>query len=443
MSYLTPAQILDQAAYETTGHRPPQYGASSNIGVVPAQLHNRLHHRIFQHESPVSAPYAGHSFHDDANISGDAQGSFRPIQRQKSTPMMNLGVAASYAPVSPSIPVSSFSHHTCYSTNSPVAMAPLSERRNSQDTGPFHQGTHRGATKRKGSSSGTSYAYPDYLNLPPGYRNASQEAQKQFEYPDYLNLPLQYRRRSTDVQEQAKYPDYLNLPPEYRTEGQRGITRSSAHTVYAQNPYPFTSPGHGSPQSLESLQQTRGHPQSNRYPADPFPIIMDGRGPSNYIRVPQRVFYDETEMNRCMSYSKPITFKLKNSAELGVRLSTCLNENHIKHPNIEDKDVRPFCDNEVYREIRLKILWPGYYEYPFTRRVNIRKGEMTKISILFNIATAISDFVKKIQNDRCICERGLETWKLTGRQRVSVDQLILTGIVHRGGPNWQPEIWCP
>ncbi|KAJ3993760.1 hypothetical protein F5050DRAFT_1577003 [Lentinula boryana] len=153
---------------------------------------------------------------------------------------------------------------------------------------------------------------------------------------------------------------------------------------------------------------------------------------------------------------------MKNFAELGVRLSDCLDENHLRHPNIEDKDAKLFTNDEVYREIRLKIVvrlsnrtilqiyltvafqWPGYYEFPFTRRINIRKGEMSKISLLFNVVMAIADFVKKIQSDRdCICERGLEMWKLTGRERLRVNELILTGIVHRGGPNWQPEIWCP
>ncbi|KAF8825370.1 hypothetical protein HHX47_DHR7000173 [Lentinula edodes] len=145
-----------------------------------------------------------------------------------------------------------------------------------------------------------------------------------------------------------------------------------------------------------------------------------------------------------ITFVKPITFKMKNFAELGVRLFDCLDENHFRHPNIEDKDAKLFSTDEVYREMRLKILWPGYSEYPFTRRINIRKGEMTRISMLFNVATAIADFVKKVQSDRdCTCERGLEMWKLTGRESLNVDQFILTGLVHRGGPNWQPEIWCP
>lgn len=37
----------------------------------------------------------------------------------------------------------------------------------------------------------------------------------------------------------------------------------------------------------------------------------------------------------------------------------------------------------------------------------------------------------------------MELWKLTGRERLTLDDLILIGLVHRGGPNWQPEIWCP
>ncbi|KAH7871617.1 uncharacterized protein C8R40DRAFT_546458 [Lentinula edodes] len=447
MSYLTPAQILDQAAYKYASgeYQPPQCRASTNMGVVPAQLHKESPYystsRTSQVESLISSHYAGQNSRHDSNASRPAHHhhSATSVQRQRSMPMIGFSGGPSYAP---SIPVTSSESHDPYPSMSSVVPAPLSERRNSQDTSPFHECTHM---KHKGSGGGTSYAYPDYLNLPPDYRSASKDTHRQFEYPGYLNLPPGYSRDSNNIQKQTKYPDYLNLPEEYRTsQAQHGPIRSSGYPGHTQNPYPFTSSSHHPAQSIEPPKRRRGDPQLNRYPADPFPIVQDGRGPTNHIRVPQRVFYDETDLNRCMSYSKPITFKMKNFAELGVRLFDCLDENHFRHPNIEDKDAKLFSTDEVYREMRLKILWPGYSEYPFTRRINIRKGEMTRISMLFNVATAIADFVKKVQSDRdCTCERGLEMWKLTGRERLNVDQFILTGLVHRGGPNWQPEIWCP
>ncbi|KAJ4467193.1 hypothetical protein C8J55DRAFT_232811 [Lentinula edodes] len=359
MSYLTPAQILDQAAYKYASgeHQAPQYRASTNMGVVPAQLHKESPYystsRTSQVESPISSHYAGHTSRHDSNASRPAHHhhSATSVQRQRSMPMMGFSGGPSYAP---SIPVTSFGSHVTYASMSSVVPAPLSERRNSQDTGPFPECTHM---TRKGSGGGTSYAYPNYLNLPPEYRSASQDTQGQLEYPDYLNLPPGYGRNSNNVQKQNKYPDYLNLTEEHRTsQSQHGPIRSSGYPGHTQNPYPFTSPSHDPIQSIEPPKRRRGDPQLNRYPPDPFPIVQDGRGPTNHIRVPQRVFYDETDLNRCMSYSKPITFKMKNFAELGVRLFDCLDENHFRHPNIEDKDAKLFSTDEVYREMRLKIL---------------------------------------------------------------------------------------
>ncbi|KAJ3739319.1 hypothetical protein DFH05DRAFT_546905 [Lentinula detonsa] len=451
MSYLTPTQILDQATYAKPQDRARQYDTSVSMGVVPAHLHTQSPYystsRPSHYQSAISTNYAGHTHDANASLEDYYHRTTSLSQCQKSLPTMDLSRGSSRAPESPSVPITSFSNNHPYATSS-VVLGPLSERRNSQDIGPCHQSIYGAPVKRKRSGGGTCNGYPDYLNLPPEYWNAPTEARKEFEYPNYLNLPPEYRRNSSDIQKQADYPHYLNLPPEYRTNpSQAGIgpVRSPGHAVHTQNPYPFTSPpSRNPPQSPESSKRRRGDPQPNRYPADPFPIVKDGRGPTNHVRVPQRVFHDETDLNRCMSYSKPITFRMKNFAELGVRLSDCLDENHLRHPNIEDKDAKLFTNDEVYREIRLKILWPGYYEFPFTRRINIRKGEMSKISLLFNVVMAIADFVKKIQSDRdCICERGLEMWKLTGRERLRVNELILTGIVHRGGPNWQPEIWCP
>ncbi|KAJ3876245.1 hypothetical protein F5051DRAFT_38747 [Lentinula edodes] len=219
MSYLTPAQILDQAAYKYASgeYQPPQCRASINMGVVPAQLHKESPYystsRTSQVESLISSHYAGHNSRHDSNASRPAHHhhSATSVQRQRSMPMIEFSGGPSYAP---SIPVTSFESHDPYPSMSSVVPAPLSERRNSEDTSPFHECTHM---KHKGSGGGTSYAYPDYLNLPPDYRSASKDTHRQFEYPGYLNLPPGYSRDSNNIQKQTKYPDYLNLPEEYRT----------------------------------------------------------------------------------------------------------------------------------------------------------------------------------------------------------------------------------
>ncbi|KAJ3839721.1 hypothetical protein F5878DRAFT_724304 [Lentinula raphanica] len=460
MSYLTPAQILNEAPHADDGHQNRRYGAYVNPGVAPAQLYvqntQQQHYPPFnpyQNENPAAVHSASrHDMYGTSISPGlDSRHSNPSIQFQDPWPMMGMNGSEPFMSPSPSVAVGSFSsHHPCATPYIPPN--PLSERRNSQEDR-FVRGAPEGFPKRKGSrTSGHPYAYPEHLiRSPLEYQNSSQEVHGGFEHPGYANpVPAGYRRNSRDVQKQTQQTWYstdlgYSVEPRNNHATVGPIRSSSGNAVHNHNPYPFASPNQSYPQSQEiSKPRRQDEPKRNRYPADPFPILADGRGPTNHIRIPQTVYYDVTDISRCMSFSKPITFRMKNFAELGVRLSHCLDENQSRHPNIEDMDAKLFANDEVYREIRLKILWPGYSEFPFTRRINIRKGEMTRITLLFNVVTAIADFVKKIQTDwECTCEPGLERWKLTGKGRLKVDKLILTGIVHRGGPNWQPEIWCP
>ncbi|KAE9386526.1 hypothetical protein BT96DRAFT_1005996 [Gymnopus androsaceus JB14] len=386
--------------------------------IAPTQLHHQSSY------SSTSGHYAGNS---SSSSSRDAHHhhSSATVQRQMSMSTM-CSTGSSYAPASP-IPVSSFSNLNPYPTMStPAFPAPLSERRSSQDNA-IPQSYYGRHTTSKDSSS---YVYPEYLNLPPEYRKHSQNLGQ---LPDYMNLPPE-RHNSHAAQNHGQFPDYLNLPTEYRAKqshpSQYGPIRSPGHTTHAQNPYPQISAGTSSSQ--------RPRTESNAAPARRRREV-----PLNYLRVPQSIFFDEADMNRGMSHLKPITFRMKNCSEFGVRLSDC-NVDRLRLPELDDQDAVLFGNDEVYREIRVKIAWPGYYDHPFTKRVNIRKGSMTRISMLFNVVAVIEEFIKKIHHDpECICERGMEFWKLTGRERLTIDDFILTGLIHRGGPNWQPEIWCP
>ncbi|KAE9385634.1 hypothetical protein BT96DRAFT_572595 [Gymnopus androsaceus JB14] len=435
MSYPTPGHILSQAGLV---QRPAyHHSGAADIGIAPTQLHHQSSY------SSTSGHYAGNS---SSSSSRDAHHhhSSATVQRQMSMSTIR-STGSSYAPASP-IPVSSFSNLNPYLTMStPAFPAPLSERRSSQDNA-IPQSYYGRHTTSKDSSS---YVYPEYLNLPPEYRKHSQNLGQ---LPDYMNLPPE-RHNSHAAQNHGQFPDYLNLPTEYRAKqshpSQYGPIRSPGHTTHAQNPYPQISAGTSSSQrprtesNAAPARRRRGDSKFSHHIEDPYPIIKDGRGPAYYLRVPQSIFFDEADMNRGMSHLKPITFRMKNCSEFGVRLSDC-NVDHLRLPELDDQDAVLFGNDEVYREIRVKIAWPGYYDHPFTKRVNIRKGSMTRISMLFNVVAVIEEFIKKIHHDpECICDRGMEFWKLTGRERLTIDDFILTGLIHRGGPNWQPEIWCP
>ncbi|KAJ3993761.1 hypothetical protein F5050DRAFT_647942 [Lentinula boryana] len=239
MSYLTPTQILDQAAYADAKHRARQYDTSVSMGVVPAHLHTQSPYystsRPSHHQSAISTQYASHNSIRDASASREDyyHRTTSLAQCQKSLPTMDLSGDSSLAPESPSVPITSFSNQHPYATSS-VVLGPLSERRNSQDIGPSHESIYGAPVKRRRSGGGTCNGYPDYLNLPPEYWNTSTEARKEFEYPNYLNLPPEYRCNSRDIQKQADYPHYLNLPPEYRTNPGEGGSQSSSVTGVVQ-----------------------------------------------------------------------------------------------------------------------------------------------------------------------------------------------------------------
>lgn len=99
-----------------------------------------------------------------------------------------------------------------------------------------------------------------------------------------------------------------------------------------------------------------------------------------------------------MSYSKPITFKMKNFAELGVRLFDCLDENHFRHPNIEDKDAKLFSIDEVYREMRLKILVCFFIVIIIHRGTNL----CILVAWLFRVSIHTTDQYTQGRNDEDI-----------------------------------------
>ncbi|KAF9021598.1 hypothetical protein BDP27DRAFT_1439152 [Rhodocollybia butyracea] len=142
--------------------------------------------------------------------------------------------------------------------------------------------------------------------------------------------------------------------------------------------------------------------------------------------VPHPIFVPQTIVGRPQqSPERPVSFQAKGSSERGVQIFDL---------NIEDKRETPLRDLRD-RMINVHIVWPGYK--PFTGRINLRpqSGEATRIYILGEIGRIIEKFFK---HPPPACHNDAPNWNL---MRLNMDKVVITGLVHCGGANWQPELW--
>jgi hypothetical protein len=89
-------------------------------------------------------------------------------------------------------------------------------------------------------------------------------------------------------------------------------------------------------------------------------------------------------------------------------------------------------------------------------------GTVLRDTMLMALAKAILEFANHIQvrsfhpiltwltsfqKENIPVERGYETWAIgtlpNGKKGIMGPELFITGLAHRGGSNWQPEIWAP
>ncbi|KAK1231687.1 hypothetical protein PQX77_005173 [Marasmius sp. AFHP31] len=158
-------------------------------------------------------------------------------------------------------------------------------------------------------------------------------------------------------------------------------------------------------------------------------------GPTNHVIVPQAPFFDEPSFES--SRLESVSFQLRTFPELGVRITTALAEHELALVGGDDM----VFNKVVYKEIKFKIVWPGYSRFPFERRF---KTKTTRSLLLGNLSKTLADFIRHIDHNNVPIEPGYERWEVgTRRPYITSDELFVTGLIHRGGPNWQPEIWCP
>ncbi|RDB26040.1 hypothetical protein Hypma_006655 [Hypsizygus marmoreus] len=227
----------------------------------------------------------------------------------------------------------------------------------------------------------------------------------------------------------------------------RTYSRSRSHSQ-------LLSPEHlCAPSPSRSSRNTRHHGQVyaedvQLQPARVVPIPRAPSGPTNHVLVPQIDFKDD-ETLRQRSYMDPhfrhedITFQTVGIPELGVRVGKIAERYSPAIVHGDDQVFKVTGD----MQIKLWIIWPGYSAEPMQRRMKTQNGTATRDFALAFIANAILDFTYSVYKSKVPVECGREEWTIGPRadKRPGVvgAELFITRLIHRGGSNWQPEIWAP
>ncbi|KAF9468007.1 hypothetical protein BDZ94DRAFT_835139 [Collybia nuda] len=169
-------------------------------------------------------------------------------------------------------------------------------------------------------------------------------------------------------------------------------------------------------------------------------------GPTNHVLVPQREFREpEAKRPYTDPYFRhpPITFQTANIPELGVRVGKVMER--YSPGVIGDQDLVMAGVHE--KEIRFWILWPGYSTEPIQKRMKTQNGTISRDTVLMVLANAVLEFTHMIQKKQIPVQRGYEDWTIgvcpDNTLGIVGSHLFITRLLHRGGSNWQPEIWAP
>ncbi|KAG5651922.1 hypothetical protein H0H81_006937 [Sphagnurus paluster] len=169
-------------------------------------------------------------------------------------------------------------------------------------------------------------------------------------------------------------------------------------------------------------------------------------GPTNHVLVPQipYAYADDERRKWCPDPAfrqASIIFQSENIPEPGVRVGKI---SHSAYPPpIQGADDPVFAASGD-REIKLWIVWPGYSTEPLQKRIKTQGGKLTRQLLLTLIANMVLDFTYEIHRKKIPIEAGYLEWAIGDKNGGFVGgELFITRLVHRGGSNWQPEIWAP
>ncbi|ESK87252.1 peroxysomal citrate synthase [Moniliophthora roreri MCA 2997] len=276
------------------------------------------------------------------------------------------------------------------------------------------------------SNSNTKYPYPTAVSYSPGSTVA----------------PLVDERNGHGVHH--AHTDYgVHDDQLVKRSGRRGSVNSG-------NSYPYPVPGRRTSQSDVNQNQPRpSRKHSITSQVGPSYILTNATGgplgPSNHIILPQEAYHDDSYLpNQQLGGGfrrPPISFQVKGFPELGVRMSAILGEPDLPLVGGEDKVFK-----DGYKEIRMRLLWPGYSCFPFERRIKTCDSQLLRSHLLLALAKAIMSFLIHIPTNKTSVECGFEAYQIkmaSGKPGFTGGELFITGLIHRGGPNWQPEIWYP
>ncbi|KAJ6623949.1 hypothetical protein B0H10DRAFT_2431035 [Mycena sp. CBHHK59/15] len=227
-----------------------------------------------------------------------------------------------------------------------------------------------------------------------------------------------------------------------------GPTRCRANSIHKHSMPPYASPARPRRHSVVHDQEpepTRSHSSKNRRGSEQLGLCLPD-GPPDHVRVPQEVFqepvpplgYKRIDMHRVPS----IAFKSHNTCTPGIRLS------HVRgeyFPGLEGSSDRVFENTYGYREIKIRVMWPGYP--PNEKRFKTQEGAVTRNFVLMLVASSVKAYISEIKRKKMVATRGFEEWSIgkrpNGRDGIQGDEIVINGIEHRGGANFQPQLWVP
>ncbi|KAJ7773451.1 hypothetical protein B0H16DRAFT_1766746 [Mycena metata] len=170
------------------------------------------------------------------------------------------------------------------------------------------------------------------------------------------------------------------------------------------------------------------------------PCLPDG--PSDYMRLPQEAYeepvtelgYQRIDHHRL----QPIVFKNPRSATPGIRLG---DYNCDSLPPLERPDDRIFDGVFHFREAKIRVLWPGYP--PLEKRFKTPDARRSTLFVM--VVNAIGQMMHTAVNKKLSPKRGFEAWSIARRPNgapgLCPEDVLVTGIEHRGGANFQVELW--
>ncbi|KAK7033251.1 Peroxysomal citrate synthase [Favolaschia claudopus] len=291
------------------------------------------------------------------------------------------------------------------------------------------------------SYSPSQFVQPSLHSASYGFPTLPQSAHAQGQ-----PSPLGRRNSVVDNAPRPRPPisDYSSLAG--ALDGSVGPSRNRSNSIHkhgAASPYKTPSRARcnstvmADPEPMPMPRPHKGRRGSKQHTG---PCLPDG--PYDHVRLPQEPYQEppvpESGYQRDNTRLHPIMFKSRNSATPGVRIADIQGE---YCPTLEGATDIVF-GNFSYRQANVKILWPGYP--PVEKRIRTHEL-MQRGALLMLVATAVVQCIKSHAGKMLPPKRGLEAWTIGrhGHGGLSSEDVLITGLEHRGGANFQVEIWVP